>query len=411
MKRIALLTVLLLVVGLSLGFGQEVKTSAVLTGYGQVTWAVDLDTMQTGFKNESDADLVLTLLVKDGSVTHNATDAAVYGEIKIKNVEAYWDDGTFNLGMPDTDVEAKIVAGAFAFGVYSAPGMDFEKLDPIENDDVDDDIVDPETAAAGKTNETDPTFSGTAFANDQGTWFSATFAPVTLTVRLVSDGDWAANVDGNYAAGLDAVLDVAPVKVTLGLSEDWVNSITGFYARLDLTAAPIVVWVGAEGSNNGEAAADAQLTYAAGGGLTFTLMADTTLAASFLYGAAFHGADIKVVFTEPGDAGLIPMLDLSETLYVLDVSDPATAPLDMEYESITTVGYKVALNDTQSVRPYATVTYGLNGEDSQNRLEAEVGAEMKLFPLTTLTLKYVSGNLSADPSVTGTVQAVAKVAF
>jgi len=413
MKRIALLTVLLIVVGLTAGFAIDVKPTIAVTGTASVTFGFDLDNSTTGFSNTSDASFTLSLLAADGTDTHAGTGAA-YGSITISNIEFYWTDTTAPIAIPvgggtdtngptaagpaDADIVAKIIVTPFEIGVFSAPGMSFENLDAIENADFDDTVVDIET---------DVTFGGSGFTKDQGTYISVAFAPLTLTAKVVSNGDWTANANNEYAFGVDAVVDLKPLTLTLGLSEDIVAPANmGFFAKVAVDAAPIVAWVGFEG------ASATALTYAAGGGLTFTLMADTTLAASFLYGDTYGGADVKVVFTEPGDAGLVPMLDDSLTVYVLDIANAAVPALAMEYEVINTLGYKVALNADQSVRPYATVTYGTNNATpTASIFTAEAGVEMKLFPLTTLTAKYVSGNLVADPMVLGSIQFVASVAY
>jgi len=459
MKRIALLTVLLLVVGLTAGFAAELKPTLTLSGSATVTFGFDLDSSAVGFKNEADADMTLTFVAEDSTDTHaGAEGVTAYGSITFNDVEIILggDDKAANPWamsdwLTDGDVEAKIVVGNLGFGVYGAPSLEFENLDKIENDDVDDDVVDKD--------ESDPTFGG-AFGTNYGTWLSYAFAPVTVKVEVVSNGDWAgadagdttyetyiadgteevettgdyidgatgvavtagttltanklyikpvagadainANDESNFAFGGSVVLDLKPLTVTLGVSEDYVNSVTGFNAKLALAMAPIDAWVGFEGQSA------AELTYAAGGGLTFTLAEGVTLATSFLYGDAFNGADVKIVFTEP-EAGLVPGLDDTLTVYLLDIADETLA---MEYEVINTLGYKVAMGEEKSARPYATVTYGAtNATPSVGVFKAEVGVELNLIPLTKFTVKYASGNLSADPAVMGVVSLGATVTY
>jgi len=125
MKKLTLLTVLLLALGLSMGFGQELKTSATLSGSATATWGIDLKTMDTGFTNSAAAALTLNLIPADQSFT-KAGEGAVYGSITISNVELYWSDAVLEVfGPADTDVAAKIVAGDLSVAIYTFPTFSY----------------------------------------------------------------------------------------------------------------------------------------------------------------------------------------------------------------------------------------------------------------------------------------------
>ena len=57
MKRLTLLTILLIVVGLASGFSLELKPLFTLAANAKVTWGINLDAMTTGFLNEETIDI------------------------------------------------------------------------------------------------------------------------------------------------------------------------------------------------------------------------------------------------------------------------------------------------------------------------------------------------------------------
>jgi hypothetical protein len=297
-------------------------------------------------------------------------------------------------------------------------------LGEIEVDANDDNIVDIETIVptgktdgiyyAGGTGSATQPFVATTY----GTWVKATLGPLAATVKLVST-DWtqpALDVDINsYAVGLEAVLTVTPLVVSLGGYEDWIHSNTGLYGKVAATVGPIAFWAGIEGNLVGTT----PFAFVTGGSATLTIATGTTLAVTAMYGAPINGLDLKVAFVEP-EAGLIPGADIALTFFLLDVGETNAALNGMEYEGIATVGYKVKMGDVNYVRPYGTFKYGIGNDDVSATADyttymyAEAGVQLHLIPLTLFTVKYVSGDLAADGafvSDTGTVQFVATVTY
>lgn len=409
MKRIALLTVLLLVVSLA-AFAIDVKPTVAVTGTATLTWAYDIDTGYTGFKNAADSSFRVSLLAEDGSDTHAGTGDA-YGSISVANVELFWNAdsaaGAWTGGLLDADITAKIVVTPFEIGVTTAPGFTQDFFGALEDGDVPDRVIENSEVAYA--------MPGSGFATPFGTWVTGTFGPAAVTAKVVSNGDWTTNANNEYAFGGEAVLTFKPVTLSAGAYMGL--GATSFYAKAALDNAPIVAWAGFEGAlpDGGD------MTYGVGAGATFTIVADTTLAATAWYGDGYHGLDAQVVFTEPGDKGLVPMLDFVETFNLLDVG----GDLASEWESITTVGYKVALNDDASnyARPYATFTYGSNANNgivdlatAETVMYGEVGVQLQVIPLTLFTVKWVSGaatgaDLAATTPVLGSVQFVATVTY
>jgi hypothetical protein len=204
MKRLTLLTILLVVVGLTAG-ALELKPAFTLSGSATLQWGIDLDSGYTGFKNSAAADLTVTLMAADGTDTHAGT-GDWYGSITISNVElgfasdealaAYITGGALG-------VSAKIVglAGALAIGVYSAPDLLIDFVAAIENADVDDTVVDIEG-----TLSTD--------YGQYGTYVSYTLSPALMVgLEVVSENDWTLNAAQAYAVALDVQAKFAPLTI------------------------------------------------------------------------------------------------------------------------------------------------------------------------------------------------------
>jgi hypothetical protein len=172
MKRIALLTVLLLAVGIAAGFAIDVKPTVTLSGTATLTWGYDLVTGATGFKNAADGAFTLAFLAADGTDTHAGTGAA-YGSITFANVEAYWtiDSAplTLTIGPADADITAKIVVTPFEITVTTAPGFTQDFFGAFEDADVPDLVVDSNEAAYG--------MPGSGFTTPYGTGITGTSGP------------------------------------------------------------------------------------------------------------------------------------------------------------------------------------------------------------------------------------------
>ena len=128
MKRLTLLTILLVVLGLTAGFALELKPSFTLSGWAKVEWGIDLNDMSTGFKNSAEGDLSVILFAEDTEDTHKG-EGDWYGEITISNIELWWtaDEvaGTGTWNADELGFEAKIVGlgGKLAIGVFDNPDL------------------------------------------------------------------------------------------------------------------------------------------------------------------------------------------------------------------------------------------------------------------------------------------------
>jgi hypothetical protein len=223
---------------MTLGFAVDVKPTVTLGGNATLTWAYDIDTGYTGFKNAADATFTLSLLAADGSDTHAGTGAA-FGSITLANVEAYWtDSATIVNGPADADITAKIVVTPFEIGVTTAPGFTQDFFGALEDADVPDRVV--------ENSETAYAMGGSGFTTAYGTWVTGTFGPAAVTLKVVSNGDWTANALNEYAFGGEAVLTFKPITISAG--GYYGTTATSFYAKAAVDNAPIVAWAGFEGS-------------------------------------------------------------------------------------------------------------------------------------------------------------------
>jgi hypothetical protein len=298
MKRIALLTVLLLVVSLA-AFAVDVKPTVAITGTASVTWGYDLDTGANGFKNTADSSFRVTLLAEDSTDTHAGT-GAMYGSITVSNVELFWNAdsaaGAWTGGLLDADLAAKIVITPFEIGVFAQPGLTQDFFGALEDADAPDLVVDSGESAFAMA-------GGGLLGTMYGTWVTGTFGPAAVTVKIVSDGDWTDGTTG-YAFGGETVLTFAPLTISAGAYSGY--SALSFYAKVAADMAPIVAW----GAFEGNMPTGGTMAYAAGAGLTFTLVKDTTLATTLWYGDNTKGIDLQVYSLSPKRAsspGLIPL--------------------------------------------------------------------------------------------------------
>jgi len=411
MKRLTLLTILLVVVGLRAGFALEVKPSFELSAYGKVEWGIDLNDWSTGFKNTTEADLTVSLFAEDTEDTHKG-EGDWYGEIEVSDIEVYFtSDETLEVGDPDADgalpadqadlpyykmgddlgVSAKIVGlgGKLAIGVYGDPdlGSNVDFVPSIEDDEDDDyEVIDDETSDT--ENDLGIDYSG------GGTYVSYSLTDALMVgLEVVSELPWddAAAVPFEYAAALDIQAKFAPLTINAGVNYGtYTPEVLGAGIKVAADTDSVDGWVGF----------DAQVTggfdFEVGGGLVFTLMEGVTAAVDVAYGAGsalmgFDDLDVKVVFTEPAAEGLMDNFDLTVSGWLLDVPD------SMEYEVIVDGGY--VMGDWY---PNVKVDFGSDanvGDEGTETLHVSpfllvtVGIDFTGIPLTTVGLYWKNNDL------------------
>jgi hypothetical protein len=398
MKRIALLTVLLLVVGLSLGFAQEFKPSIAWStaGTATLTWGVDLDTMETGFTNAGSAQFTITLVPAVTLV--KGADADVYGSITLTTTALTLTD-VAGFASGATAVAAKIVAKPFEIGVNAGPTGALAKVGyVIEHADNSDDlfgIIDAADAALANAQYN----TGVA-----GTYAKYVSDMITFQASIVSFGDWtrAEDTETNYAAGADATLVFKPITLGFGAWQGFVTGQTPIVYATVATDAIGPLTLGAQFDLD----LGATTAYDLGAKVALALTAKTSLTAYVNYGDNFGGMDAKVVFTTTDVANLTETL----TAYVLDLVPPV-AGTNMRLVVDNTLSYKVALSDTTSVTPSLQVQYGQDAA-ADAHLKVVGAVSMALIPNTTIALTYTSSDFLVTGDVSGnTVTCAVTVAY
>jgi len=398
MKRIALLTVLLLVVGLSLGFAQEFKPSIAWStaGTASVTWGVDLDTMETGFTNAGSAQFTITLVPAVTLV--KGADAPAYGEITLTTTALTLTD-VAGFASGATAVAAKIVAKPFEIGVNAGPTGALAKVGyVIEHSDNSSDLFAIlHTADASLANAQYNT--GVA-----GTYAKYVSDMITFQASIVSFGDWtrAEDTETNYAAGADATLVFKPITLGFGAWQGFVTGQTPIVYATLATDAIGPLTLGAQFDLD----LGTTMAYDLGAKVALALTAKTSLTAYVNFGDNFGGLDAKVVFTTTDVANLTETL----TAYVLDLVSPV-AGTNMRLVVDNTLSYKVALSDTTSVTPSLQVQYGQDAAAAAH-LKVVGAVSMALIPNTTIALTYKSSDFLVTGDTSGnTVTCAVTVAY
>lgn len=420
MKRLTLIIVLVAAVGLASGFALEVKPSFELSGSASMTWGVDLDNMDTGFKNSSDADLTITLMAEGSEDTH-AGKGPVYGSITLSDLELYWVDGVMYVGgdkvkagydwatnddettiAVDPSIEAHLVFGNFDLGIFDHPDMNSEGAPAIEDgEDSYNDIIDAILIE-------EPAFTFGAFDSNQGTYLKYNMGDNWFKVDFVSRDAWDdAATKNEYAAGAEASMTFAPITVGAGVFQGitWAPNATGGYATLALDLT---------GIGSAKAGFDWQLgtpfLWDVFGQADMYFNADKTayLEAKLFYEPGATNLDSALYFMVPADT-LFGAVNADLAFFALDLT---TAAKTIGAEAH--LGYTLKLANGMKVAPTAFVDFTSVGPaPSVNTLLVgpQVVVTLAEAPDTTFTLAYTSGNLLATTIGMGEITAGLEVTY
>ena len=209
MRKIALLTVPLLIVGLfSVSAEMMVDptgVSAEVSGSATLTWGIDLDTNATGFTNAMDANLVVTIIPEASTDTGMMDTDDLYAYIKLSDFKWVADKDGGATTAPG--VEAKLIMGAFSITTYSAPTVEV-------------DYVDSDDAEAGDAADTE-----TAYAGSGGLTLGYDLDPVTLSLGVLSENDWTDDAAPAAAEGCHShnLTDGSVIPCPAGADADDIN--------------------------------------------------------------------------------------------------------------------------------------------------------------------------------------------
>jgi len=437
MKRLTLLTILLVVVGLTAGFAIDVKPTFSLSGSATATWGVDLLTGDHGFSNTADASFTLNLFPADGTASKGA-DAPWYGSISFANLEFYWtDSGVPVFGPADTDITAKIIGmdGNFVIGLYAKPSFDiaYAGYVPLFS-------ADAGYATTGAYTPTSAVAGGISVAY--------TFAGVgTITAKIASNGDWGLTAPTDATTTYEVYIATGLELPATGV--DYFDLDMGGPYVLDLLTTTHELTEGAAYIKRTVTAATAgsgNTQYTFGGVFSLSAVKDFTFEAAGFYNletevagfgakvgytiagitayAGFDGvlaatvldfdlaASVAYAFREAKDnisanayydstdllnfgllftdaSGFINGLSLTLGAYAYDLIG---TPVMSFAESAS---YKLMLGDVNYVKPYEKVCYDVDAAV----MYLNIGVEAGLIPNTTFKIDFAGGKTANDNNV------------
>ena len=372
MKKLTLLIVLFLTLGLTATFALDVE--AAWAGTGTLTWGIDLNNNSTGFQNAYTGSVKLLFL--DAADATASGEGAVYGWIELLDgtIALTADDAATGTTLTAPAVTAKIMMDPVWIQIYSEPDMLFDWAADAEGLD---DGVD-----------------NGAYAGGQGFTLGGAFAPVDFALYVVSENDWTANAANGYAFGATAGVTVGPVAAdvygVMGQYAAIADDPIGFGASADLTLAfgSMGLVVGVDADIMSAAASDFEV--AAGTDLNLAYNDDgdviTSLNVDFSYSADTLGdADLKVAFSEA--SGFVPNLTFGADLTVGQLLTAAAMCMDINVSG----SY-----DIDGIVPGFAVGYdmGLMDTDGDEVFDVNVYLTLGgLVPLTTFTLDYTTAQM------------------
>ena len=183
MRKIALLTTPLLILGLFAASADVMVNSPVtaeVSGESTLTWGIDLESGATGFKNESTADLKVTI-VPEASVNSGMMDTDdLYAYIELKDFK--WEANKDGAKTTAPSVTTKLIMGAFSIITYSGPTVKVDYVDSQDGDKADGTDEDEFPGADFEDVQTEYKGDGLTVAYE--------LDPVKLSLGVVSEHDW-----------------------------------------------------------------------------------------------------------------------------------------------------------------------------------------------------------------------------
>jgi len=414
MKKFALVLALLAIAGFVFADTVVVPT---LSGSANTTFGINLNSkLATGFQTSASASAKFTLIDSQSATAAGEDD--LYGEITISGLTVTGDNDSIDV--TSASASAKIVAGDLYVVIGADPTFKTNKAAAIEKDNAD--------VAADPAKDHGITIGVSSLGlkikvSSQGDWVKATSDAAAADVYYVTrDGtlqkvdddhalptgatplttaDVAADTDavndGNinqlYTFGADfdtAIGDLGSVSVYVAyaMAATGSDGTLGFGLGLPLTLGPASVTVGVD---------------AASVGSDFDL--DAALKLSVAAGPATIGVDVymgDLVIgtgeTASDDIDVKATVDLSSLVDALTLKIAA----DM-YNTFKTINLTTNLAyDVSGIKPFVDlVIEGLTATTPTTKLTGgvELAAAATGIDNTTITLKYVSTDLSSDNGI------------
>ena len=418
MKRIALLTVLLLVVGLA-AFAADPIVPIMSSVTAEVQWGINLDTGTNGFLNTPTFTIYLPLLTYSSLSSTGSGD--FYGEIDLTNIEvsvgynliplnAAAPAGIFftqkvNLAVDDlaaTAASAYIVAKPWnmQFGVYAAPSMALGHGIYLSQTDAVYGTLAPYATATD--NPIVPVREPAAIlATPYGVYgtyaqYGKATDPLMLTAKVLSVGDWTGKTTA-YAVGADGQVMFAPVTIGFGVYQGfmdasiWGGSPTQGYLTVGVAqpmdamkvAADLKVDLSYGGSLDYEVSGDAFLYISAKNDKDGKPQYVNWITANALYGSAgtYNDLSLHAAVVEDATNGFVPGLGLKVEGNLVDILNA------FAWDAIANASFLITINPDVSLTPALALWYG--------QPAAAADAIVHFIPSATLSLGMVKNTTFA----------------
>ena len=446
MRKIALLTVPLLILGLfslsademeMMGPAVNSPVTAEVSGEATLTWGIDLETNATGFRSSSTSDLKITIVPEQSTNTgmmEDSDDLYAYIELNDFKWEVTSADGQGKTSAPS--VTAKLIMGAFSIKTWSGPTVKVDYVDPTDKDadDGKGGIKDEDEFPGKDFDDVATVYTGA------GLTVSYDIDPVMLSLGVVSENDWTedktdpefkdvtachthdandkdeivlmkcASANPNDQNDENAYAFIGTINLDIGEDADLEAKVS--YAH-EYTSGGIVtppstnydeIGIGAIANFNlGDITTHVAFDTAVpsdgttipwdvGGGVKWNLSADEESHVSanlMMYSPAGEDSKLYVAFSlveGEGDDGALAGMGANLTVGLDDAAG------DSNWNAKVGASYKV--ND---IKPYFDVSFG-SADDAATAFEA--GLQLTMIKYLTTTIQYKSaglGGTDADP--------------
>jgi len=401
MRKIALLIVLMTIFALT----TYAEITLAIVGKEVMTFGVDLnDPIETGFKNETTAELDFTL-ISGSSEKGKPEDGAVYGWIKLADWSMAADNGVWK-SADNGDLTAKIIFPS-GWVKISGTNADLNYINVVQDDDADKDNADKGL--------------NDAITNKGGIVLGLNFAPIAIEIGVFSEEDWTGTDENSYGVNAKVTADFTVVKIEGGV-EMGLNYLPdpgiGAGAKLTANIAPLTAYAGLDVTVDGAAN---EMEFGFGASLA---VAGITVTADGSYNDSLDGFDVRAKIDA---GGLVAGLGLALTVELFNMTgiagDPTAGPdaknaydadADLEYGVIVDLSYATA-----TIKPYASVRYATYTVTDNKYtytaanaaiLALTIGAELYLIPNVTFDAKYTSDNLT-ETTDKGKILFITKIAL
>jgi hypothetical protein len=407
MRKVSLLSAVLLVLGLFALQGQEMMAMAdegsglpfEVTGEATATLGYNLDTNAWGFTNEFDSSLTLSLVAEQSTGT---SGDGWRGDIQLEDFQLVLktglevDDDDVILVLDDTataialpiiivppSITAKITNGSIYVLVYENDGIDISAVSIVEDDEDDDYLI---------QGDDDGLDLAPDLTNSGGLSFGYESDMFSVALHVASETDWTGADDDGMSVGVDGSVTAGPITITAdvikALNQDANDLAAGLGLTLDLAMGEGMSLVVNGGVDLHMSDVVDPMIMEYGGDVTLNLSDTTSLKVAAIYSpdTAADG-DLEVSLAE--DGGMVDGLSVDVLFGMYNFINGAG-----DYLLSADLGYDVAL-DGATLTPAIGIDYTSTGITA-----VEVSATLSgAIPHTDFVLTWATDDINVSNGV------------